>query len=215
MSELRCQSLSASYGEAAVFGDLSLTIADSEIVSLHGPSGSGKSTLLRIVAGLDRPRSGSVHLDADDITDWPSHLRTIGMVFQDGALFPHMSVAENIGYGLRTQGIKKAERRHRVDEMLTLIRLDTFGARSVSNLSGGEQQRVALARALAPRPRALLLDEPFSSLDSELRVALATEVREVLRMTGTTAVIVTHDRAEASRFGDRTVTMAEIAGHSG
>jgi thiamine transport system ATP-binding protein len=212
MSELRCLSLSATYGTAAVFSNLSLTVLDTEIVSLLGPSGSGKSTLLRIIAGLDRPTAGLIMLDADEISDWPTHRRKIGMVFQDGALFPHMSVADNIGYGLKMQGVRKTERRQRVDELLALIRLDTFDARAVATLSGGEQQRVALARALAPQPRVLLLDEPFSSLDSDLRLELATEVRGVLKATSTTAIIVTHDRDEATRFGDRTVTMAEISG---
>ena len=212
MSELRCVSLTASYGGKSVFNDLSLTVGNTEIVSLLGASGSGKSTLLRIITGLDQPVEGSVFLDADDITKWPAHQRRIGMVFQDGALFPHMSVAENIGYGLRMTGMHRAERTAHVAELLTLIRLETFGDRVVATLSGGEQQRVALARALAPRPRVLLLDEPFSSLDTDLRIELANEIRGVLRSTKTTAVIVTHDREEATRFGDRTVTMSEIAG---
>ncbi len=212
MSELRCLSLSASYGTTSIFDNLSLTVLDTEIVSLLGPSGSGKSTLLRIIAGLDQPAAGLIMLDADEISDWPTHRRKIGMVFQDGALFPHMSVADNIGYGLKMQGVRKDQRRQRVDELLALIRLDSFDDRAVSTLSGGEQQRVALAHALAPRPRVLLLDEPFSSLDTDLRLTLAAEVREVLQATKTTAIIVTHDHAEATRFGDRTVTMSEISG---
>ena len=210
MSELRCLSITASYGPNTVFAGLSLTVANTEIVSLVGPSGSGKSTLLRIIAGLDRPITGLVMLDADEITTWPTHLRRIGMVFQDGALFPHLSVADNIGYGLKMQGTPKAERRRKVTELLSLIRLDSFADRAVATLSGGEQQRVALARALAPQPRVLLLDEPFSSLDTDLRLELADEVRGVLQATKTTAVIVTHDRDEAARFGDRTVAMSDL-----
>lgn len=212
MSALRCVSLTASYGGTPVFNDLSLIVEDTEIVSLLGASGSGKSTLLRIITGLEQPVGGSVFLDADDITKWPTHQRRIGMVFQDGALFPHMSVAENIGYGLRMMGMRRADRSAHVAELLALIRLESFADRVVSTLSGGEQQRVALARALAPRPRVLLLDEPFTSLDTDLRIELANEVREVLRSTKTTGVIVTHDRDEATRFGDRTVTMSEIVG---
>jgi thiamine transport system ATP-binding protein len=202
--------VTARYGATDLFTDLNLSVRHGEIVSLVGPSGTGKSTLLRIIAGLEPPVTGMVLLDDDDITTWPAHRRRIGLVFQDGALFPHLSVADNIGYGLKMQGIKREPRSRQVDELLGLIRLEGFGDRDVATLSGGEQQRVSLARALAPRPRVLLLDEPFASLDTDLREHLAREVRDILRARDTTAIIVTHDPHEAALFGDRTVRLADL-----
>lgn len=210
MSRLTCTALKAEYENSAVFSNLSLRVEHGEILALLGPSGSGKSTLLRIIAGLEVPVAGTVFLDDEDVTQWPAHKRRIGLVFQDGALFPHLSVADNISYGLKMAGAKRASRDDRTKELLRLVRLEGFETRAVNTLSGGEQQRVAVARAIAPEPRVLMLDEPFASLDPDLRLHLADEVREILHSSGTTAIIVTHDPDEAQRFGDRIVGLAEL-----
>lgn len=215
MSRLVCDSLWVAHGGTVVLRNLSLTVDHAEIVALVGPSGSGKTTLLKVIAGLDQPSRGTVRLDDDDITNWPAHKRRIGLVFQEGALFPHLTVGENIGYGLKMSGVARHDRTARIAALLDLIRLPNFEHREVHTLSGGESQRVALARALAPEPRVLLLDEPFASLDEELRIQLAGEVREILRARDTTAVIVTHDAREATRFGDRTITLNELQEPSG
>ena len=163
-----------------------------------GPSGAGKSTLLRVIAGLLRPDSGRVLLDGVDITHRPSHLRNIGMMFQDEQLFPHLDVAANIAFGPRMHRWPAAGITARVHELLEVVGLDGFGARGVDRLSGGEKKRVALARALAPRPAVLLLDEPLTGLDRELHDRLLGELGDVLRATATTAVLVTHDPDEAA-----------------
>lgn len=178
-----------------------------EVVALLGPSGSGKSTLLRIIAGLIAPQEGSVWIDGADVTDVPTHRRSVGMVFQDEQLFPHLSVADNVGFGLKMAGLGRSERRARVDEMLDLVGLRGFGDRRVGHLSGGEAKRVALARSLAPRPRVLLLDEPLTGLDRELHHRLTVEVAAILRRAGTTAVWVTHDPEEAAAVADRVVRL--------
>lgn len=186
---------------------LDLDVAPGEVVALLGPSGSGKSSLLRAVAGLEPPAAGSVAWDGEDLAAVPTHRRGFGLMFQDGQLFPHQDVAGNVAFGLRMQGLPRAERTARVAELLQQVGLAGFGGRAVATLSGGERQRVALARALAPRPRLLLLDEPLSALDRALRERLAAEVREVLVGTGTTALFVTHDHDEAFAVADRVAVM--------
>lgn len=190
----------------AAVDHVSLALRQGDIGVLLGPSGCGKTTLLRAIAGLERPQGGHIALDGQTVFGAPQGLhvaaerRRIGMVFQDFALFPHLSVAQNVGFGLAHVG--RAERRQRVQELLDLVGLSAMAARWPHQLSGGQQQRVALARALAPRPRLLLLDEPFSSLDVDLRERLAHEVRAILKQTHTTALFVTHDQLEAFALGD-------------
>ncbi|WP_425471142.1 ABC transporter ATP-binding protein [Xylanimonas allomyrinae] len=193
-------------GTTAVAG-VDLDVAEGEILALLGPSGCGKSSLLRAVAGLEPLAAGSVAFDGDDLAGVPVHRRGFGLLFQDGQLFAHRDVARNVAYGLETARVRRQGRLERVRELLDAVGLDGYGRRSVATLSGGERQRVALARALAPRPRLLLLDEPFSALDRGLRERLAVDVRDVLRATGTTAVFVTHDHDEAFTVADRVGVM--------
>ncbi|WP_461637996.1 ABC transporter ATP-binding protein [Leucobacter sp. BZR 635] len=180
-----------------------------DVVALLGPSGCGKSTLLRAIAGLEPLAGGSVSWDGLDLTRVPPHKREFGLVFQDGQLFSHRSVAENIAYGLRVQRRARAEREARVTELLDLVGLSGYEARAVTELSGGQRQRVALARALAPSPRLLLLDEPLSALDRELRDRLALDLAELLRATDTTAILVTHDESEAGTIANRVLRMRD------
>jgi thiamine transport system ATP-binding protein len=201
------------FDDRIVLDHVSLHVARAEIVALQGPSGSGKSTLLRVIAGLLQPQSGTVRLDGRDITTTPVHRRSIGLVFQDNQLFPHRDVAANVEFGLQMmQGGRgnRAQRARRVGEVLHLVGLEGFESRSVSSLSGGEAKRVALARSLAPAPPVLLLDEPLTGLDQELHDRLADDLASVLRTTGTTAVVVTHDRAEAEAIADRVQTLAPL-----
>lgn len=206
---LEARDITVRFGERTVLDAAGITVADGEVVALLGPSGVGKSTLLRVIAGLLAADAGTVQLDGVDITRLPSHRRNIGLVFQDEQLFPHLSVAGNVGFGLRMQGAPKAAIGERVHELLTLVGLAGFGARRVDRLSGGEAKRVALARSLAPRPRVLLLDEPLTGLDRELHDRLAGDLAALLRTTATTALLVTHDRDEAAAIADRTVIWAE------
>jgi thiamine transport system ATP-binding protein len=198
------------FGERVVLDAVGLDVGAGEIVALLGPSGSGKSTLLRVVAGIIPADSGTVVLDGADITNIATHLRSVGMVFQDEQLFPHMDVAANIGFGLRMAGVDKRVRAERVVELLDMIGLPAFGKRRIDGLSGGERKRVALARSLAPRPKLLLLDEPLTGLDRELRDRLAVEVRAILESQGTTAIWVTHDADEAAVVAGRTVAMTDL-----
>lgn len=205
---LRLRALSVAYpdGTTPVRG-LDLELAPGEIVALVGASGSGKSTVLRGIAGLEDVVGGVVEIDGEDAAAVPTHRRGVGMVFQDGQLFPHRSVARNVAYGLEAAGWPRERRRARVAELLELVDLAELAERPVQSLSGGQAQRVALARSLAPRPRVLLLDEPLSALDADLRARLAVQIREVLRAAGVTAVVVTHDLAEAAVMADRTVRL--------
>jgi thiamine transport system ATP-binding protein len=203
MTALAVRDVTVSFGAVTVLDRVSMDVASGEVVALVGPSGSGKSTLLRVIAGLLRPDAGAVLLDGADVTDVPTHRRGVGLVFQDEQLFPHRDVAANVGFGLRMAGVPRAERERRVGELLDLVGLSGFAHRSVQDLSGGEAKRVAVARSLAPGPRVLLLDEPLTGLDRELHDRLAVEVAGVLRTVGTTAVWVTHDRAEADAVADR------------
>lgn len=212
---LALEALTLSYrsrdASQTILQDLSLHIDKGEIASLLGPSGCGKTTVLRAIAGFQPVQSGRIVLMQREVSSPTQHVpperRKIGMVFQDYALFPHLDVAGNIGFGLHA--IPAAERQRRVAEMLELVGLASLAHRSPHELSGGQQQRVALARALAPRPELLLMDEPFSNLDITLRERLAVEVRDLLKETGTTAIIVTHDQHEAFAVADRIAVLAE------
>jgi len=199
--------LSVSYDDNVALDGIDLSVAGHEIISILGPSGCGKSTLLRAVAGLLIPDSGTIRWNGQDVTTIAPHARGFGLMFQDHALFPHRSVGENIEFGLRMQHQPPDQRRRRVDEMLDLVGLAAMGDRSIGTLSGGEAQRVALARSLAPAPQLLMLDEPFGSLDRGLRERLTTEVGELLRRVGVTAIHVTHDQDEAFAIADRVVVM--------
>lgn len=207
---LRVTDLRIDYDGAALLDHVHLSVAPREIVALLGPSGSGKSSLLRCIAGVQAPASGSICWKGDDITHTPAHLRRIGLVFQDPLLFPHRDVEGNVSFGLRDQ--PPAQRSDRVAQLLELVGLPGFGQRDVATLSGGEAQRVALARALAPRPRLLLLDEPFGALDRDLRDRLGVDVRNLLHAQGIPAVHVTHDRVEADLVADRVLTLADLTG---
>lgn len=205
---LEVNNVSVAYGKAAaVVRNATFALAATEVVALLGPSGCGKSTLLRAVAGLEPLVTGSVSWNGEDLAQTPPHRRGFGLVFQDGQLFVHRSVAENIAYGLRVQRLPRVERGERVQELLDLVGLPGYEDRAVTELSGGERQRVALARSLAPRPRLLLLDEPLSALDRELRDRLAVDLAGLLRETKTTAILVTHDESEATTIADRVLRM--------
>jgi thiamine transport system ATP-binding protein len=201
---LSVEGVTVSFDGAAAVDDVTLSLEPGEVLGILGPSGSGKSTLLRAVAGLERLDGGRVLWHGDDITAVPVHRRGFALMFQDGQLFPHRTVAQNIAYPLR---IARRPSAARVGELLALVGLSGFGDRRVTELSGGEQQRVALARSLAADPRLLLLDEPLSSLDRELRERLAGDLRRILDETGTTAVFVTHDQDEAFAVSDRVAVM--------
>jgi thiamine transport system ATP-binding protein len=190
-----------------VLDHVSVRVGDDEIVALQGPSGSGKTTLLRVIAGLLVPRSGTVLLDGVDITRVTPHRRGVGLVFQDEQLFPHLDVGGNIEFGLRMRHQDRATRSARVAELLELVGLAGFERRHVGSLSGGEAKRVALARSLAPSPPVLLLDEPLTGLDRDLRDRLAVDLARLLRVTHTAALVVTHDPHEAALVADRTVTL--------
>ncbi len=206
-SSLVVRDLSKHFGDVAALSDVSFDLGEHELLALVGPSGCGKSTLLRIIAGLQRPDTGTVVLDGatvdDDDVSVPPERRRIGLVFQEHALFPHLSVAKNIAFGVG----KGAQADARVASMLEIVGLAGFGERYPHELSGGERQRVALARALAPEPALMLLDEPFASLDPNLRARIRDDVVAILRSTGTPAVFVTHDQPEALAIGDRIAVM--------
>jgi thiamine transport system ATP-binding protein len=197
------------FGPRTVLDHVSLHVEPAETVAVLGPSGSGKSTLLRVIAGILPADGGAVALDGHDLTVVPAHRRSIGMVFQDQQLFPHLDVRHNIAFGLRMQRATQRDIDARVDELLQLIGLEGFGGRRIDDLSGGEATRVALARSLAPRPRVLLLDEPLTGLDRDLHDRLALELRHIL--AGTTTVLVTHDPEEARVVATRQVLMDDLA----
>jgi thiamine transport system ATP-binding protein len=191
------------FGENAAVDGVDLSVADGEVLALLGPSGSGKTTLLRAVAGLQSMHGGRILWNGADLSHVPPHRRDFGLVFQDFALFPHLDVVRNVGFGLKMQGIAPAERDERASEALLQVELDGFERRRVATLSGGQQQRVALARALAAGPRMLLLDEPLGSLDRALRERLVEDLRSLLSQPGITALYVTHDQSEAFAIADR------------
>ena len=204
---MNIEHLEKSFGPTRVVKDFNLGIDKGEFVSLLGPSGCGKTTVLRMVAGFETPTSGAIRIDGKDWSGLKPNQRNIGMVFQAYALFPNLTVAQNVGFGLKVAGVDKAEIDKRVDEMLELIGLPDLGGRYPFQLSGGQQQRVALARALARQPRVLLLDEPLSALDAKIRVSLRDEIREIQRELGITTIFVTHDQEEALSMSDRVVVM--------
>jgi putative spermidine/putrescine transport system ATP-binding protein len=207
MAYLDITNIEKSFGANRVVKDFSLGIEKGEFVSLLGPSGCGKTTVLRMVAGFETPSAGSIRIEGKDIVPQRPNQRNIGMVFQAYALFPNLTVAQNVGFGLRIAGMPARDMAQRVAEMLRLIGLPDLGDRYPFQLSGGQQQRVALARALAPKPRVLLLDEPLSALDAKIRVSLRTEIREIQRQLGITTIFVTHDQEEALSISDRVVVM--------
>ncbi|MDB6453053.1 ABC transporter ATP-binding protein [Falsirhodobacter sp. 20TX0035] len=207
MSFLTLSNLQKSFGGTHVVRDFRLEVERGEFISLLGPSGCGKTTVLRMVGGFEVPDAGIVSIDGRDVTRLGVRKRDIGMVFQSYALFPNLTVAQNVGFGLRVKGTPTRQIAPRVAEMLDLIGLPQMGDRYPWQLSGGQQQRVALARALAPQPKVLLLDEPLSALDAKIRVSLRNQIRDIQRKTGITTIFVTHDQEEALSLSDRVVVM--------
>ncbi len=208
MSFLEFSHVHKSFASHVAVEDFSLAVNEGEFISFLGPSGCGKTTSLRMVAGFEMPTSGAIHIGGQDVTYVPTAKRRIGMVFQAYALFPNMTVARNIAFGLRVAGMAKPDISRRVSEMLQLVKLVPLAGRYPAQLSGGQQQRVALARALAPQPRMLLLDEPLSALDAQIRVEMRAEIRALQRTLGITTIFVTHDQEEALSLSDRIVVMS-------
>ena len=196
------------FGDFTALREVSFDIADNEFFTLLGPSGCGKTTLLRMIAGFEDTTAGTIHLYGEEIEDLPPNKRPVNTVFQNYALFPHMTVTENIGFSLEMLGWKKPDIAARVDEMVAMVQLDQFVHRKPSQMSGGQQQRVALARAMAPRPKVLLLDEPLSALDLKLRQEMRSELKRLQRETGITFIFVTHDQEEALSMSDRMAVMS-------
>jgi putative spermidine/putrescine transport system ATP-binding protein len=209
MSFLTLNHVHKSFANMPAVDDFNLSAEQGEFVSFLGPSGCGKTTTLRMIAGFELPTSGKITIAKQDLTYVPPNKRNVGMVFQSYALFPNMTIADNIGYGLKVAGKPKAEINQRVDEMLDLIHLENFRERFPYQLSGGQQQRVALVRALAIRPQILLLDEPLSALDAKIRVELRQEIRRIQQQLGITTIYVTHDQEEALSLSDRVVVMSQ------
>ena len=203
------ENVSRHFKEVKAVDGVDLEIKDGEFFSMLGPSGSGKTTCLRMIAGFDRPTAGRIFLYGQDVSNLPPYERPVNTVFQDYALFPHMTIDGNIGYGLMIQKVPKTERARRVDEMLDLVRLPGFGFRKPSQLSGGQRQRVALARALVNRPKVLLLDEPLGALDLKLRQQMQVELKNIQQQVGITFVFVTHDQEEALTMSDRIAVFSE------
>ena len=201
--------VSRHFGEVKAVDHANLEIQDGEFFSMLGPSGSGKTTCLRMIAGFDNPTAGRIFLYGQDVSNLPPYERNVNTVFQDYALFPHMTIADNIAYGLMVKGIPKAQRYKQVDEMLDLVRLPGFGQRKPSQLSGGQRQRVALARALINHPRVLLLDEPLGALDLKLRQQMQIELKSIQQRVGITFIFVTHDQEEALTMSDRMAVFNE------
>jgi putative spermidine/putrescine transport system ATP-binding protein len=209
MTYLTLSNISKQFGDSYAVQDFNLDVAKGEFVSFLGPSGCGKTTTLRMVAGFETPTNGTIALDGADITDQSPNQRNMGMIFQSYALFPNMTVAQNIGFGLRVRKASKSEISDRVREMVSLVNLEKHVDKYPYQLSGGQQQRVSLARALAIRPNVLLLDEPLSALDAKIRLSLRAQIREIQKRLGITAIFVTHDQEEALSISDRIVVMYE------
>ncbi len=211
MSEsfIKLETITKSFGQTRVVRDFNLEVAPGEFISFLGPSGCGKTTTLRMIAGFETPSSGRIEIGGRDVTHLRPNQRKIGMVFQSYALFPNLTVAQNIGFGMKVAGAPRTEIDARVAEMLAIIKLPEHGKRYPFQLSGGQQQRVALARALAVEPQVLLLDEPLSALDAKIRNALREEIRSIQRKLGITTIYVTHDQEEALSMSDRIVVMHE------
>ena len=206
--KVRFSSVSKSYGSVQAIGDISLAVNSGEFTTILGPSGSGKTTMLSLIAGIAAPTSGSIEIGDREITQVPAAQRNIGLVFQSYALFPHMSIFDNIAFPLRVRKLSTGAVADRVAEVLRLVRLGGLEKRRPHQLSGGQQQRVALARAIAFKPEVLLLDEPLAALDAQIRVALRTEIRAIQRGLGITTIYVTHDQEEALSLSDRIVVLA-------
>src|ERR1700704_2555914 len=209
MATLELRSLRKSFGLIDVLHGIDLALADGEMLVIVGPSGCGKSTLLRLVAGLERPTSGRVLVDGRDVTNLDPSERDIAMVFQNYALYPHMSVFDNMAYGLRIRGLARDDIRRRVDEAAGLLGLGELLGRKPRQLSGGQRQRVAMGRAIVRHPKLFLFDEPLSNLDAKLRVQMRVELKKLHLRLGTTAIYVTHDQVEAMTLGDRVVVMKD------
>jgi len=207
MAAVTVRDLVVRFDAATILDRVSISVASGELLMLLGPSGCGKTTLLRSIAGFVEPVAGSIRFDDEEITQRATHARNVGMVFQSFALWPHMTVADNVGFGLRERRLPRAEIATRVDEALASTRMAGYGARHIDELSGGEQQRVALARALVIRPRCLLLDEPLSNLDAKLRQSMREEIRRLCKSAGLTTIYVTHDQKEALAIADRIAVM--------
>ena len=206
---IRFDAVSRHFGEVKAVDHADLEIRDGEFFSMLGPSGSGKTTCLRMIAGFDRPTSGNIYLYGKDVSNLPPYERDVNTVFQDYALFPHMTIEDNIAYGLMVKGVPKPERYKRVNETLDLVRLPGYGKRKPSQLSGGQRQRVALARALINNPRVLLLDEPLGALDLKLRQQMQVELKSIQERVGITFIFVTHDQEEALTMSDRIAVFNE------
>ncbi|WP_022729907.1 ABC transporter ATP-binding protein [Fodinicurvata sediminis] len=204
---LSLRGVTKAFGDFIAVEDVNLDIAENEFFALLGPSGCGKTTLLRMLAGFEMPNAGTIHLDGKDMSLQPANKRPVNMVFQSYAVFPHMSVRENVAYGLKVAGVGRSEARDRVEEALQLVKLDSQADKQPDQLSGGQRQRVALARALIKRPRVLLLDEPLSALDAKLREAMQMELVRLRHALGITFIIVTHDQDEALSMADRVAVM--------
>lgn len=204
---VRLDQVRRQFGEVLALDGVSADIQEGEFFSLLGPSGCGKTTLLRMIGGFDEPTTGDVYIDGEPMTGIPANRRPTNMVFQSYAIFPHLNVAQNVGYGLRRLRLQSNEEQRRIDEALAMVQLTGYGDRAAHELSGGQRQRVALARALAMRPRVLLLDEPLSALDKQLREQMQRELRELQRAVGITFILVTHDQEEALIMSDRIAVM--------
>jgi putative spermidine/putrescine transport system ATP-binding protein len=209
LAEVVCEGIRKTYGDVVAVADVDLSVGDGEFFTLLGPSGSGKTTTLRVIAGFERPDTGRVALGGADITQQPPYARDVNTVFQDYALFPHMTVAENVGYGLKVKGVPRRERAGQVAEVLRMVRLDGYGDRKPVQLSGGQRQRVALARSIVNRPKVLLLDEPLGALDLKLRQEMQVFLKALQRDLGMTFIYVTHDQEEALTMSDHVAVFNE------
>ncbi|MCX6980438.1 MAG: ABC transporter ATP-binding protein [Verrucomicrobia bacterium] len=207
MISIRIESLTKRFGDSTALHSLNLTIVRGEIFFLLGPSGCGKTTLLRTIAGFYPPDAGKIFFGDEDVTSLPPHRRNTGMMFQSYALWPHMTVAQNVAFGLEERKVRRTEIEQRVRAALDSVKMGEYAARKINQLSGGQQQRVALARAMVIRPRCLLLDEPLSNLDTKLRIEMRGEIRRICKEAGLTAIYVTHDQKEALSVGDRIAVM--------
>jgi iron(III) transport system ATP-binding protein len=209
MESIRAENIVKKFGTVPALDGISLTIEPGELFFLLGSSGCGKTTLLRCIAGLETPTRGAIHFGAREVTTMPPHKREAAMVFQSYALWPHMTVAQNIAFGLEERKVPKPDIKRRVEEVLEMVRLPGYGERSIDQMSGGQQQRVSLARALVVKPKCLLLDEPLSNLDAQLRVEMRREIRRIVKENGLTGIYVTHDQEEALAMADRMAVLTK------